>query len=142
MSSLPKIRKALSDVIEGYCLDELNMYQNVPDRINTPGVIVKPHTAKFLGAMARADDLWRFDVYVVVSRTDTESAQENLDEYLASTGPNSIRQAIFETPDLGLGDCQADVVGLTEYGGEYRAARTDYMGAILRVEVHTDGSVN
>jgi hypothetical protein len=46
------------------------------------------------------DDL-TFAVTVMVSWADQETAQETLDEYLASTGAKSIKAAIDADPTLG-----------------------------------------
>jgi hypothetical protein len=139
MSSLANLRKALCKTIEDHLTQEVNYYQNVPDLIQAPAILIEPHMSKFDGAMARGDDMWRFSVYLVVNRLDSDSSQELLDEMLESAGPNSVREAIFNNPTLGLPDTEAFVSGMHEYGGGYRAGRVDVMGAILRVDVHTDG---
>ena len=74
------------------------------------------------------------------------TASADLDDFLESAGPRSIREAIFNNPNLGLdedevGTVQAFVSGVHEYGGGYRDARIDVIGAVLRVDVHTDGSI-
>lgn len=140
MSSLATLKQALADTIEAHITDaEINVFTYIPDLIQTPAVCIDPHMSKFDGAMARGDDMWRFNVYVVVQRTDAEESQDYLDSFLNSAGPRSIREAIFNTPDLGLNDTQAFVTGMHEYGGGYRDARIDVIGAVLRVDVHTDG---
>lgn len=140
MSSLATLKQALADTIEEHISsEEINVHTYIPDRINTPAVCIEPHMSKFDGAMMRGDDMWRFNVYIVVQRRDAEESQGELDDFLESAGPRSIREAIFKKPDLGLEDTQAFVSGMHEYGGGYRDARIDVIGAILRVDVHTDG---
>jgi hypothetical protein len=146
MASLARIKQALADTIESHVTSkEVNVFTYIPDLIQTPAVCLDVHRADFDGAMARGDDMWRFNVYVVVQRGDAENSQDELDEFLESAGPRSIREAIFNTPDLGVGEqygyVQAFVSGVHEYGGGYRDARIDVVGAILRVDVHTDGSI-
>jgi hypothetical protein len=147
MASLARLKKALADTIEGHVTsEELNVFTYIPDLIQTPAVCIDVHMSKFDGAMARGDDMWRFNVYIVVQRGDAENSQDNLDDFLESAGPRSIREAIFKNPNLGLdedeyGTVQAFVSGVHEYGGGYRDARIDVVGAILRVDVHTDGSI-
>ena len=142
MSSLANIKQALADTIEEHITsEEINVFPYIPDMIQTPAVCIDVHMSKFDGAMMRGDDMWRFNVYVVVQRGDAENSQSNLDAFLESAGPRSIREAIFNKPDLGLDDCQAFVSGVHEYGGGYRDARIDVVGAILRVDVHTDGRI-
>jgi hypothetical protein len=142
MSSLARIKKALVDTLEEHITsEEVNFFTYIPDLIQTPAVCLDVHRSDFDGAMARGDDMWRFNLYIVVQRGDAENSQDELDDFLESAGPRSIREAIFKKPDLGLEDCQAFASGVHEYGGGYRDARIDVIGAILRVDVHTDGSV-
>jgi hypothetical protein len=142
MSSLANIKKALCETIENHITaEEVNVFTYIPDQIQTPAIMVEPHMSKFDGAMARGDDMWRFSVYIVVSRGDAENSQDYLDSFLESAGPRSVREAIFNNPELGLSDCQAFVTGMHEYGGGYRDARIDIIGAVLRVDVHTDGRI-
>jgi hypothetical protein len=142
MSSLAKIKRALADVIEAHVTsEELNVFTYIPDLIQTPAICIEPHMSKYDGSMSRGDDMWRFSVYIVVQRTDAEDSQDFLDGFLEGTGPRSIREAIYNNTDLGLPDCQAFVTGMHEYGGGYRDARIDVIGAVLRVDVHTDGSI-
>lgn len=141
MSSLANVKKALVKTIEDHVTaEEVNVFPYIPDLIQTPAVCIDVHNSKFDGAMARGDDMWRFNLYIVVQRGDAENSQDELDSFLESAGPRSIREAIFNNPELGLDDCQAFVTGVHEYGGGYRDARIDIVGAVLRVEVHTDGS--
>lgn len=142
MSSLANIKKGLVEAIETHVTsEEINVYSYIPDLIQTPAVCFDVHNSKFDGAMARGDDMWRFNAYIVVQRTDAEEAQGLLDDFLESAGPRSIREALFKgNADLGLDDTQVFVTGIHEYGGGYRDARVDVIGAVMRVEVHTDGS--
>lgn len=146
MASIARLKKALADTIEEHVTsEEVNVFTYIPDLIQTPAVCIDVHRSDFDGAMARGDDMWRFNVYVVVQRGDAENSQDELDSFLESAGPRSIREAIFNKPDLGVdeqehGFVQAFVSGVHEYGGGYRDARIDVVGAILRVDVHTDGS--
>lgn len=140
MSSLAKIRASLAKTIEANVQDEIHVYQNVPDNLQYPAVVIRPDSCDFTGAMARGNDTWKFDLYLVMSRADTENAQEVLDDFATSGGLNSIRAAIEDNHDLGLDDCVAFVRALKGYGGEFETARVRHIGAIFKVEVHTDGS--
>lgn len=147
MASLARIKQALADTIEAHVTsEEVNVFTYIPDLIQTPAVCIDLHMSDFSGAMKRGDFKWRFNVYVVVQRGDAENSQGELDSFLESAGPRSISEALFETPNLGIdedthGFVQAFVSGVHEYGGGYRDARIDVVGAILRVDVHTDGSL-
>ncbi len=146
MASLSRIKKALAATIEDHVtVEELNVFDYIPDLIQTPAVCIDLHNSKFDGAMNRGDDMWRFNVYIVVQRRSADDSQGELDDFLEPAGPRSIREAIFNNPNLGIdesvhGFVSAFPTGVHEYGGGYRDARVDVVGAILRVEVHTDGS--
>lgn len=140
MSSLAQIRKALADTIEQHVQGEIFVYQNVRDLFQFPAVVIRPDSADFAGAMKRGDDVWKFDLYVVVGRSDTDNAQTLLDDWVSGGGLNSIRQAIDDNDSLGLDDTTAFVRGLKGYGGDFETARVRHIGAILKVEIHTDGS--
>lgn len=141
MSSLANIRAALAKTIEDYVQDEIYVYQNVPDDLEYPALVIRPEEANFAGAMKRGDDVWKIDLYLVMSRADNENAQDILDDFATSGGLNSIRQAIDDNDSLGLDDTTAFVRALKGYGGEFETARVRHIGAIFKVEVHTDGSV-
>lgn len=73
-------------------------------------------------------------VLLLVSQADDRTAQLQLDSYLASAGPSSIKAAI--EADETLGDTcdyavakQVTQYGIIAYGGQ------DYMGAHMTVEI-------
>lgn len=140
MSSLATIREALAETLEENVEEQIYVYQNPPDVMRFPAVIIRPDSADFAGAMSRGDDKWFFDLYLVVSRPDVENAAEMLDEFVTSGGLNSIRSAIDDNYSLGLTDTSAFVRGVKNYGGGFETARVRHVGAILKVEIHTDGS--
>lgn len=140
MSSLAKIRKALADTIKDNVQREINVYQSVPDLPQFPAVVIRPDSCDFAGTFNRGSDTWKFDVYVLVARTEADNAQKVLDDFAAGGGLNSIREAIETNYSLGLDDTEAFVRSLKGYGGDFQSARANHIGAILKVEIHTDGS--
>ncbi len=87
-------------------------------------------------AMARGTEKWSFQLIVLCSRTDEDSGQELLDKLIDKEGELSVRQAIWNTPDLGLGDVDAMVTGIAEYHGQYDMVRIPHVGAAVLVQVH------
>ncbi|MGW0682869.1 hypothetical protein ACWD2L_05845 [Streptomyces sp. NPDC002754] len=140
MSSLGKIREALAEVVETGVQEEIHVYQNIPDVLQFPAVIIRPDSADFAGAMNRGDDVWKLDLFIIVGRVDTTDASERLDEFAGGSGLSSIRSAIEDNYSLGLDDTSCFVRGVKGYGGGFETAKTRHVGAILKVEVHTDGS--
>jgi hypothetical protein len=97
-------------------------------------MIVEPADANFAEVMQRGEDCWYFMLYVMCARGDTESAQDELDEYIPL-----VRQIIYDNWDLGLSDTQAFCNGMRGYGGSFEANRIPMVGAVLTVKVTTDG---
>lgn len=140
MTSLGTIRERLAAVIEDGVQEEIHTYQNIPDLLQFPAVIIRPDTADFSGALSRGDDVWKLDLFVIVGRADTAGASEALDDFVGGSGLSSIRAAIEDNYSLGLDDTSCFVRGVKGYGGGFETAKTRHVGAILKVEVHTDGS--
>lgn len=140
MSSLATIRERLGQVIEDGVQEEIFVYQNIPDLLQFPAVIIRPDSADFAGAMSRGEDCWKLDLFIIVGRVDTEGAAEALDEFIGGSGLSSIRTAIENDYSLGLDDTSVFVRGVKGYGGGFETAKTRHIGAVLKVEVHTDGS--
>lgn len=109
--------------------------------LRLPAVVVKPVSGDFTGAFQRGLDTWEFDVYVLVARQEGPTQQELLDQFITGAGPNSIRQVVYQTPQLGREDISdAMVKKMTGYGGTFQAAHIAHTGAILKVTVLTDGT--
>lgn len=140
MAALSKIRIALADTIENGVENEINVYQNIPDIFQFPACIIRPDSADFAGTFGRDDDVWKFDLFLIVGRADTANAAELLDEFVSGSGPSSIRAAIWNNHTLGLSDTVSFVRSVKGYGGGFETAKTRHIGAVLKVEVHTDGS--
>lgn len=140
MSSLDEIRAAIAATLSAN-LSNVMVYEYSPDVFQLPAIIVRPSvtTANFEGAMQMGDDQWYFDIIAVVSRTQAQVAQKNLDAFLTGSGPQSIRQIIYDNENLGLDDSTAFVVGVRSYGGSFIAASVAHIGAIVRLVVHTSG---
>lgn len=146
MASLTRIREALAKTLDEnveplFGTNEINVYQNIPDVLQFPAVIIRPDSADFRGAMARGDDIWKVDLFLIVGRPDTENAAEMLDELTSGSGESSVRAAIWNNDTLGIeDDVQAFVLAMKAYGGTFETAKTRHIGAILKMEIHTDGS--
>lgn len=146
MSGLSEIREALVRTATEYVTtdgQDLYGYPYVTSAVNLPAVLCMPgsnrrdnEAGNFSLAMARGTESWTLQLIVLVPRTDDAASQKQLDGFLSKEGPNSIRQAIWDTPDLGLGDVDAQVIGAFEYHGSYDMVRTPHAGAALIVKVH------
>jgi hypothetical protein len=131
MASVQEIREGIDDRLA--TIAGLRHSSNVPGTINPPHAFVKRRQTVFGVSMDGEDDL-TLAVTVLVSWADQETAQETLDEYLASTGAKSIKAAIDADPTLGdiVDFAHATLVEderITAFYG------TDYLAADIIVEV-------
>lgn len=137
MASLTEIRKALVHTIKTYSAIDVAAYATPPDVIETPAVVAEPASADFTMAMAMGEDSWDFYIYVLVDRGDEAESQALLDQFVAGSGPSSIRQILFDHSDLGLDGTDCIVTGMHGYGGNHEAAKIPHIGAVLKVHVET-----
>jgi hypothetical protein len=145
MASLPVLRQALYDVLS--TIDDLTVYTTTPEtNPNYPALLIQPATATFTAALARnsGQDVYEFDLVILVAGADVQIAQDALDEYLVLSGPNSIRQLINENPKLGLANDKsrttAHIDRMESYGiTQSRDPQVRDFGAVLRLIVRTTG---
>lgn len=133
--TLQELRQGLASAIEDGVEMTVYTYPVIEDIGETPAVVIEPAGVDFTGAMGGASDFWVFNLFVVVGRNDAESDQDALDGLLSGYGPNSIRQAIANKDDLGLGDVDAMVISMSGYGGSFKWFDAPHTGAILRARV-------
>jgi len=141
MPTLGQIRQAIDNTIQNN-IPGLRGFNDVTDVVQVPAMVVMParDTADFNGAFGRGMDIWRFDLYVLVARSESSVAQGALDQYVSGSGDRSLRRVFFEHPDLGLaGVDDVHVEGIREYGGQFQTARINHVGAIVRLTVRTSG---
>lgn len=142
MASLPELRQALYDVLSE--IDDLSVYTTTPETgPNYPALLIQPATATFTTKLARqgGQDVYEFDLVILVSGADLQVAQDALDEYLVLSGPRSVRQRINENPKLGLDDdsrTTARIERMESYGiTQSREVEVRDFGAVLRLIVRT-----
>lgn len=141
MASLKQIRTAVRTTLEAN-LTGLNVHRTVPGSAAGDLVIARPSddTADFVVAMGRGVDTYQLDLDVLVPASELESAQDRLDGYITGAGSSSIRQVVFTNRTLGLDNTDAHISGASGYGATYELGNTPYLGATLRLVVHTKGT--
>lgn len=123
--------KARLDSIEG-----LRGHDTAPLTIEPPCGIVAPASGQFMTptSMGRGCYDLRFAVFLLVSSAWNRTAQNRLDSYLASEGPDSVWMAIEDTP---VADTQyAVITGISDYG-QVIYAGIQYYGVRIAVTVGT-----
>ena len=133
MASLYEIRAQLKARLA--TIDGLRAFGFVPDSLPVPAAFVgAPEEVQFDVTMARGCDRWLIPVRVAVSRATDRHAQEDLDDYLAGSGPRSIKAAI--EGDFTLGSVAHSVRVKTARGyGVFTHAGIQYLGAEWLVDV-------
>lgn len=138
MASLAEIRTALVATITA-SIPALFGYDRVPESLNVPAVMILPKSTDFQKAFGRGMDGYTFEAIVLVGRADDQLAQSKLDPYVTGAGDSSIREAVWNARDLGIG-VEASVTGMSGYGDTFTFGTVDYFGARLAVDVITDGT--
>ena len=134
MALLTSIRDGLKANLE--TIAGLTAYEYVPDFIDPPIALVAPlNTLNYDSTMARGADTYEIPVIVYISRIDAQTAQDEVDGYLASTGATSVKAAIESDPTLGGAAMSVRVISASDYG-EYEVTQgTSFLGVTFNVEV-------
>lgn len=136
--TLAEVRQAIIDTVKANIASEIYGYRNIPDATQTPAIVVRPLSSKYVVNMGD-DATYEFQVAVLVSRNDTDRGQTELDKFVSHFGPDSIPHAINHNEDLGLTDrVSALCYAMEGYGGSYDANKVPHIGAILKVRVEAD----
>lgn len=137
--SVSQLRQGLAETIMAGTSSPLYAYAFVEENINLPAAVIEPADADFLVAMNRGTDVFDFNIFVLVARTDPVSAQAVLDNFISGDGPDSIRRAVYDREDLGLGDdVAATLHGFKGYGGSLEGYGIPHIGAVLQVRIKVD----
>lgn len=135
--TLAEVREALVATIRDNIEIEIFEYHNVPDVTQLPAIVARPLSAKYVVNMG-SDATYEFQLYVLTSRRDTDTAQDDLDALVSHYGPNSVPRAINGNDELGIDGVSALCYAMDGYGGQYQTAKIPHIGAILKVRVEAD----
>lgn len=139
MATVAEVRAAIKTVLEA-AISGLSVHQKMVGIANVPAVVVQPVDTDYDQAMARGMDTWAYDLIVLASKADETTAQERLDEMVDGGGAKSVRKAIFDNKTLGLTNTDAHVARMSGYNGQHSVGAFTYVGATLRLVVHTKPS--
>lgn len=132
MSTLSQIRTAFKDTLEAN-ISGLTVYNTIPDVTQVPCVVVAPDNCDYLIGMGNCQN-WGIRLNILCPRTESRAGQDRLDAYLSRTGADSIPVVLKNNPALGLSDLQVTLRRMSDYGGEWAAARISHIGASLHVD--------
>lgn len=142
MASIRDIKNGIYDTLTLAGLD-VSVYRHQPATSpNYPAVVVQPAATDYTSITARkgGQDVYEFDLIVLVSGAELDVAQEALDDYLDPTGDLSIRALFEANRTLGLDDNRtvAWIDRMSEYGVSLsRDPDIQDLGAVLRLIVRT-----
>lgn len=118
-------------------IPDVTAYARPPKSINLPAVVVRPTSGgaiSYDATMADGSHNLNFLVTVLVTDQIEDLGQEQLDDYLATTGSKSVRAAVETDDTLGGVVHFSRVAGVADYG-EIEYAGIPYIGADFLVEV-------
>lgn len=116
----------------------LHVYPYVPAKAEPPAAIVNLGSITWDRAHNRGLDEYEFEVSLVVAAATDRSAQERLDELLASSGPTSVKAAL--EADTSLGGHAADLhVRNADTIREFTANDLTMIGCTVTVAVWAAG---
>jgi hypothetical protein len=132
MATINEIRQGIIDNLS--TIYGLRAAAVVPEAPNPPVAIVELSSGSYDTTFGRGLDSWQFTVTLIVGRSDNRAAQISLDEFVASSGGRSVKQAIESNKTLGgfASDCR--VTNLNSYG-QITLGDTTYSGAEFAVSV-------
>lgn len=134
-ATITEVREALAGVLA--TIAGLNTYGFPPGQVNVPAAVVAPGDGEFLvyqTANGGAPTL-NLTVTLFVQRTQDRAGTEKLDAYLATSGSNSVYNAVELDQDLGGVVQSAVVLGARNFG-TFTYGELSYFGADLDVEVY------
>jgi hypothetical protein len=136
MASVKDMRVAIAKNLA--TITGLRVTPYVPDNPNAPAAFIEPQSINYDLTFHRGLDEFDFDVTLLVQRVTSERVgQDNLDEYVNSSGAKSVKSAIELDRTLGglVQDCR--VTSLSSYG-QVSYGDTTYLGAVFSVKVYSN----
>lgn len=141
------VRVAIANQITAQIPAPLTAIPYVPDMATEPMVWLKPAEIKYDQAYGpHGFEIINFEVVIVVSRSDDQASQYNLDQYIHGTGALSVKRAIESgreqyggTAYLGIfDDVQVDTCDSYQY---YILGDQRFLGASWKIRVIGKGTI-
>jgi len=108
----------------------LNVYDTPRDRVGTPAAIIMAPETIEPATFGPGAWRWVWQIRLLITRTDLDSAIDDLDPYLSSTGTPSVLAALN-----GINN-YTSVVEVRDIGN-YQLNDANYLGADVIVEITT-----
>jgi hypothetical protein len=133
MTPLKTILEALAAALE--TIAGLRVFSYMPDSLAPPAAIVQlPESIDYDLTFGRGADTYNLRVLLLVGKVSDRASTANLAQYLNAAGATSIKAAVEADPTLGGLVDDANLKRASGIG-TYTVAGTEYVGALLDVEV-------
>lgn len=134
MASIKALRQAIATNVA--TISGLRTASSIPEVINPPIAVIYPAGApvEFHLASNNSTNQFNFEIMIIVGRADARNAQDELDQYISTTGAKSALLAIELDRTLGglAFDCVARRV--SSYGST-EINNIEYLAATIQVDV-------
>lgn len=134
MATLTQIRQGIGTNVSNN-ITSISVYNYTPDRSEPPLLIVGVlDNLEYDTTMQRGADTYVIPCRLLIANVDAQLAQETLDGFIASSGADSIKQAIESDVTLSGVVSSVRVTEARDYGS-YTMNNTDLIGVDFMVEV-------
>jgi len=134
MATLTQIRQGIGTNVSNN-ITTISVYNYTPDRSEPPLLIVGVlDNLEYDTTMQRGADTYVIPCRLLIANVDAQLAQETLDGFIASSGANSVKQAIESDVTLSGVVSSVRVTEARDYGS-YTMNNTDLIGVDFMVEV-------
>ena len=134
MATLTQIRQGIGTNVSNN-ITSISVYNYTPDRSEPPLLIVGVlDNLEYDTTMQRGADTYVIPCRLLIANVDAQLAQETLDGFIASSGADSVKQAIESDVTLSGVVSSVRVTEARDYGS-YTMNNTDLIGVDFMVEV-------
>jgi hypothetical protein len=132
--SLTSIRDAVATRLA--TIPGLRTASEIPDQPNPPIAIVTVQNVDYTQAMAKGLTIYNLTVTVIIARVAERYAQRALNDYVSTSGANSIKLAIEGDRTLGGVAYDVQVTNMTSIGAIQLSGDVAHLAAEFSVVVY------
>jgi len=135
-ATVPEIATALQAALE--TITGLRALPYLGDSFSTPAALVAWEDADYHGAFGYSDNLNRFTIFLILTRSSDRASLEAMEGYVSTSGATSIRAAIESDPTLG-GVVSTSIVVKSGPPSAIQIGQSGavYLGVPFAVETHS-----
>lgn len=133
-------RAAIKAAILAVWEEDLSVYEYVQSVTQVPAIVVTPSSEPTItpnASFGRGSARHYYDVICMAPQTEPTSNQMTLDELVDPELTNSIPYIFTSNTSLGGNIAMCTWLRVDNYGGEYKSANIEHIGALVRLEIQT-----